>query len=142
MSGHCIGMINQFRLDEQTGCWNWTGTLNRKDGYGYSHWKGKQVLAHRLSAMLWLRFNINSPLRVLHRCDNPRCINPKHLFFGTLSVNTLDSIAKGRHFEANKTHCKNGHEFSVENTYRHGNNWRACRACKREYKLGIRRKLI
>lgn len=130
MSRPVTGIMNQFRLDERTGCWNWTGTRNRRDGYGYTHWQGKKVLAHRLTAMLWLRHALDNPLRVLHSCDNPACINPKHLFIGTLSVNTRDSVTKGRHFQASKMFCKNGHPFDDQNTYIRPSGGRACRICK------------
>lgn len=132
------GIIDRFRLDESTGCWNWTGTFNKESGYGQSHWKGRKVLAHRLAAMLWLRFDINSALRVLHRCDNPRCINPKHLFIGTLSANTVDSIAKGRHFQASKMVCKSGHPFDAQNTYMRPSGGRACKICKSRSKRRLR----
>ena len=71
-------------------CWDWTGT-RQPAGYGII---GK-VGAHRIS---WELHNglIPSGLWVLHRCDNPGCVNPAHLFLGTNGDNVRDAIAKGR----------------------------------------------
>ncbi len=80
--------------DNDEACWEWLG--NRLP-YGYGHIKieGKQIKAHR-----WSYEYINGPipngLLVLHRCDNPPCVRPDHLFLGTHSDNILDALAKGR----------------------------------------------
>ena len=81
-------------VDKGAECWAWNGT--RGNG-GYGMFKGtKTGLAHRMSYTL-----ANGPipigLDVLHRCDNPPCVNPAHLFLGTNSDNQQDCIAKGRH---------------------------------------------
>lgn len=71
----------------------------------------------------------------MHRCDNPPCINPEHLFLGTRADNIADMCAKGRHWEAAKTECKNGHPFDEGNTrlyvMKNGRTRRVCRACER-----------
>jgi hypothetical protein len=56
----------------------------------------RNVRVHRVAAHLWLDFDLDSPLCVLHRCDVPRCFNPEHLFVGTQKDNTNDMIVKGR----------------------------------------------
>lgn len=76
-----------------SGCWLWTGSVD-KNGYGYFKVKNKTHKAHRISYSL---FNGNfTDEWVLHRCDNPSCVNPQHLFLGTALTNNLDMIAKGR----------------------------------------------
>lgn len=78
-------------------CIEWTKARNRK-GYGVSGIPGtrKTTLAHRLA---WERENGPIPigLCVLHRCDNPACVNPDHLFLGSISDNNTDMAKKGRH---------------------------------------------
>lgn len=76
-------------------CWPWTGSLNNK-GYGQIYTKSRGMLAHRVSWQL-NRGPIPVGLFVLHRCDNPRCVNPDHLFTGTGIDNQQDSVRKGRH---------------------------------------------
>jgi hypothetical protein len=86
-----------YILNITTRCWNWTGTLNRRGGYGQCNFlrDGKRLLAHRWSWLL-ARGPIPDGLHVLHRCDNPRCVNPEHLFLGTHQDNMRDAILKGR----------------------------------------------
>lgn len=76
------------------GCWNWTAG-HSASGYARSALRGKAVRANRL-AMLILKGIEPGDLYVLHRCDNPSCINPDHLFLGTAGDNAHDMIGKGR----------------------------------------------
>ena len=103
---HRIGFIHRISLDEPTGCWNWRGPID-KGGYGKTKYNGKFISAHRLSAILWLRIDRNDPRQVMHKCDNPGCVNPDHLRIGTYSENVLDSISKGRNAFVGGE--KNGH---------------------------------
>jgi hypothetical protein len=76
-------------------CWLW---LKCKDSHGYgltSAGGGKHIRAHRRSWML-AHGEIPRGMFVLHRCDNPACVNPKHLFLGTHGDNMRDMYAKGR----------------------------------------------
>lgn len=76
-------------------CWEWTGHPNGKFGYGRVMVNGRRVLAHRRAWEL-LVGPIPDGLKVLHRCDNPPCVRPDHLFLGTLADNNRDRDAKGR----------------------------------------------
>src|SRR5580692_5582206 len=76
------------------GCWLWTG-CKTNGSYGMFRYGGRRMGAHR-AAFLIYRSEIPAGLWVLHRCDIPSCVNPKHLFLGTPRDNTLDKISKGR----------------------------------------------
>lgn len=75
-----------------SGCWEWRGKTLRK-GYGQLRVDGVHQLAHRYSFVLAYG-PIPPRAMVLHRCDNPPCVNPKHLRLGTASDNALDYFAR------------------------------------------------
>lgn len=76
------------------GCVLWSRALSR-DGYGNYKITNQREIAHRLSYKV---FKGSIPIGdcVLHRCDNPACINPDHLFLGTRDINNKDRMMKGR----------------------------------------------
>lgn len=115
-----------------SGCWEWTGFRDRF-GYGRVSWNGRQgTLAHR-AAFSVANGPIPEGVMVCHTCDNPACCNPAHLWIGSNQDNQRDSSTKGRQRGQDQTHCKHGHEFTPENTYRHPGSVaaRSCRACIR-----------
>ena len=94
------------------GCWEWCGPLT-VSGYGdlevgsrkhrndnpASHFRSP---AHRYSYILHYKVNIPENIYVCHHCDNPKCVNPSHLFLGTNSDNQIDCVKKGRDEHRNK----------------------------------------
>jgi hypothetical protein len=74
-------------------CWIWKRSRNK--GYGLLTFKGKTIKAHRLSYLTFVG-EIPNNLFVLHNCDNPTCVNPKHLFLGTNQDNMKDMVNKNR----------------------------------------------
>lgn len=87
-------LLDSREIDPITGCWNYTRSKNNK-GYGWFSINGKAIGAHRAS---WILFKGEIPKGriVCHRCDNPSCVNPDHLFTGTTQDNRLDCENKGR----------------------------------------------
>lgn len=76
------------------GCWEWTGPRN-PNGYGTLAFEGRPQRAHR-AAWEVSRGPIPAGAHVLHRCDNPPCVRPDHLFLGSNKDNVADRHAKGR----------------------------------------------
>jgi hypothetical protein len=83
-------------------CWTWTGGKFR-GGYGALHVRGETVKAHRFSYRLHFGPFPESQL-VCHRCDNPECTNPRHLFLSTESGNMMDRDQKGRGVRGERQH--------------------------------------
>ena len=86
-------LVRYSQRNTITGCFEWTKSLD-KYGYGKVSAHSKMVLAHRLAYEAFVG-PLNG-MQVLHRCDNPRCINPEHLFLGTVADNARDMASKGR----------------------------------------------
>lgn len=82
------------RIQITPGCWLWKGGTDRA-GYGAYKWAGKKMGAHRASYYIHFE-TIADGLMVCHRCDNPLCVNPDHLFLGTNQDNMQDMVSKGR----------------------------------------------
>jgi hypothetical protein len=111
------------------GCWEWQ-LFRDKDGYGRLKVKQRMKRAHRVSFELSVGSTKN--LSVLHRCDNPPCVNPDHLFLGSMKDNMQDKLKKGRLKNQNtlKVFCKRGHEFD-KFRLRNGKITRECKQCER-----------
>jgi HNH endonuclease len=84
------------------GCWEWQWGKNRR-GYGKVVVHYKNVAAHRLSWTVH-RGQIPDGMLVCHRCDNPPCCNPDHLFLGTNADNMRDAYDKGRSVRGERVH--------------------------------------
>jgi len=79
---------------DPSGCWIWTGARSSA-GYGQIRIQHRLYYAHRLMWII-MRGVIPYGLEILHKCDNPWCVNPDHLFIGSQSDNIIDSVSKGR----------------------------------------------
>ena len=109
-------------------CWVWTHATDTF-GYGRVQYGGRVQSAHLVA---WIKAygEINEDRCVLHRCDNPPCVNPAHLFLGTLGDNTRDMVSKGRHGSATQPERRargdrNGAHVHPEQLARGERQWKA-----------------
>ena len=126
-----------------TGCWEWQGAKNngsrKDDKLYYAFWRLKPGTNPSKVIKVYFPNTLPDGMNRLHKCGNSLCVNPNHLYLGTRKNNTHDSIKHGtyRNPSAEKTHCKWGHEFTIQNTYvrTHYNGRkpsRQCRVCNRK----------
>lgn len=124
-------------------CWPWTGTM-RNNGYGAIRFQRIEMVATR-AVMTAIHGPIPGDLIVCHKCDNPPCVNPKHLFIGTYRDNVLDMLAKGRgnHRGGGKLkYCRSGRHLLDETAYSAPGNptRRICGVCMLERQREWKRK--
>jgi hypothetical protein len=130
------------KIRKTENCWEWTAAKN-SDGYGIIGVGGHgTVRAHRLAYKLFVG-PIPEGKQVLHRCDNPGCINPSHLWIGMDADNQADSVAKGRHARG-ESHGRSKLSWSqvqeIRSQYQRGSHEFGSYALARHY--GISRREI
>lgn len=122
----------------ESGCWEWTGTPFKNNGYCRVKMAGKTVVAHR-AVYEALVGAIPEGLQLDHLCRNRRCVNPTHLEPVTAKVNQ----ARGRSpasENAAKVRCKRGHSLSGDNLFVRKDGRRRCRTCERASQKRLRQK--
>lgn len=82
-------------VDKTGSCWIWKGS-KRTSGYGAFHLNGKTENAHRAAWMIYTASDIPKDNYVLHKCDVRACVNPVHLYLGTISQNNHDTYDRKR----------------------------------------------
>lgn len=117
-------ILRNVKFDD-SGCWLWTGWLD-KDGYAYSQIPNtrKKARTHR-QVYQRLVGAIPDEMVLHHTCRVRNCVNPDHLVIMTNEEN----VRLGWSWQASKTHCKHGHKFTPENTYRSKIGGRICKMC-------------
>lgn len=117
----CKILVSEILFFEGTACWEWQASI---DDSGYGRFQAlNEFYSHRVAYKLFIG-KIPKGLDVDHRCRNRRCQNPLHLEAVTTQVNC-------QRRNAINTHCKNGHEFTSENTY-DNRGARGCKICRYE----------
>lgn len=86
---------DKFVICRNSECWEWRGQISY-NGESLFWYKGKTLRAHRISYEIYIS-KIPVGLCVLHKCNNQRCVNPKHLFLATRKNIAQDVVKKGRH---------------------------------------------
>lgn len=119
-----------FVAGPQANCWPWLGARTAA-GYGYMRIDDKTRTASQIALELAGRPAPEPGLFALHKCDNPPCVNPDHLFWGTHEDNMADQKAKGRHWATVKPDCAHGHPWTPENTRIGKDGRKNCRTCER-----------
>lgn len=84
----------------ESGCWLWTASCHER-GYGLFYTGrrlrlGKMEFAHRVSYEIYKNHQPTKDEEVCHKCDNPYCVNPDHLFIGSHKENMMDMVKKNR----------------------------------------------
>lgn len=135
-----MGSIERFwsKVDRSGGpdaCWPWTGGHDER-GYGIFYPTGeRKTRAHRwLLGHLRGKPLIDKPRGIedgCHRCDNPPCCNPAHLYVGTRKRNIADAVERSRLRNLQKTHCPQGHPYEGDNLEIKRSGARRCRTCAR-----------
>jgi hypothetical protein len=111
-------------------CWPWLGNIGL-NGYGRFFYRGSWRPANRIGLQITLGRELNQTEKACHHCDNPPCVNPAHLWSGSVAENAQDSVRKGRWGAQQVTHCPKGHAYAGTNLKIDYRGRRQCRACLR-----------
>jgi hypothetical protein len=117
------------KVEKGEGCWLWTAATS--GGYGVINLGYKEGIRRAHVVAYELTFGPVGNQWVLHRCDNPPCVRPDHLFLGDVVANNQDKFDKGRSWQQQRTACPAGHPYSDENTYTNSDGRRRCKPCRR-----------
>lgn len=103
---------SKVAIKNEKRCWLWNGGTD-KDGYGIFWVNPRNQFAHRL-AYIFEFGEFDKTLNVLHKCDNPSCVNPNHLFLGTHQDNMNDMVKKNRSLKGEKMYSAKLTECNVK----------------------------
>lgn len=87
-------LAENMKVSRISGCWEWTGETN-EFGYGRMNVSGKKKVVHRIAYAEFVE-EVPKEMFLCHKCDNPKCFNPFHLFVGNQKDNMEDMRRKGR----------------------------------------------
>jgi len=122
-----------IKINQETDCWEWAGYAAGR--YGRFNLKSPKgwlpFQAHRVSWSIF-KGELTPGLVLDHKCRNKICVNVDHLREVTDQVNTTQNSESFVAYNLYKTHCPQGHEYTIENTRVSSRNGRYCLTCKRE----------
>ncbi len=126
--------LKKIDASNASGCWVWNANRHRQ-GYGKFKINNKDVSAHRASWILYIG-EIPLGMLVCHKCDNPPCVRPDHLFLGTAKDNSRDRDNKGRlvAWHSLQTTAPCGHPYNMG-----AKTKRRCRECRNKYMKAYKR---
>ena len=129
-------IFRNIQISSEEDCWIYKGKQKpNKTGHLEVWLNGKKrgVYVHSYEHYIG---PVPKGICVLHKCDNPPCCNPKHLFLGTRADNARDREAKGRNYMANRKYCIRGHEYAIcgfyVRVYKENMQMRVCKECAKD----------
>ena len=105
--------LSYIKINKISDCWEWQARKHKR-GYGYYRFNKKWMAASRVAWLIYYG-DITDNMYVLHKCDNPACCNPEHLFLGTQKDNMADMVKKGRSIMCSLPGSKSGMAKLTEN---------------------------
>lgn len=127
--------------EPNTGCWLWTGAINKGNGYGHFGPNRGIIATHRAHRVAWILYRGPVPegMVIDHMCRVRSCVNPDHLRLATPQQNALENSVSIVAALAKKTHCPQGHPYAGHNLKYSAQGSRVCRECRRA-KTEVRRR--
>lgn len=131
--------IDRKCIKDEKGCLVWTGGASGSKTHKYPQlaWRGRRNF--KGNRLIWFLKTGNDPgkMNVLHKCDNPLCLNIDHLYLGTHKQNSKDIFDRNRHISQKQTHCKRGHILAGDNLKKSKRkpHVRICRTCANQLQI-------